>query len=327
MKLTDEQELNNIEYLHVVMYCDERLVHTKCAASIIPHLAAVPCFKSVRARAYDYIDEDDFKVVKLGRCKLSDPTTVSRIQSLPTSVRYVNLLATKKNSLSEVHDFHGVLSCEDSEVHYSTSPSDTLGNSLGRTVLDNVVLLSIRVSSLLEVPQSQRLELVESVISEVVSTGSCYYGFVNCELVSDSGAGALYAPPFDSPYAMKSVIQELVWWHPETPRTRTARGVYWGNFWGPKLTQLMDEAGILEQLDSWRCTLLSDRAPRDLGAKLHRYSDGSSFFRMSTDPLNSAASWRQFPFKVFGYFDDLSSSQTMLAAWLHRKLRAANLLL
>lgn len=139
-----------------------------------------------------------------------------------------------------------------------------------------------------------------------------YFGHVHVESEDDTKAGFYYKNHVIAEYPEHRQINHWMWWAFTDDRPLRARGVYWGNYWGPKLARKVGR----ERLDDFLAYTLYDGEPQTRYVTNDRH--GGVFIGMSGDPTEVK------PLQQFG---GLLANTLHRMIVLHRLLRCADAIL
>lgn len=176
-------------------------------------------------------------------------------------------------------------------------------------------VLSIKLTEL-KTKKSRRF-LVDRLLEMASSVANVQSGFISCYDPDHTLAHSLFTTFATSPCLWTYVQQESVWWHQDTDRLNSVRGVFWGNYFGPHLTKkLSAEPSVFEQIPKWRC--VAQDVDCGIDADVRHFKNGAAFISITDDVEDSRSLWGLFCDK-YGRFNEF-------AAWLHIQLRKRNML-
>lgn len=275
--------------------------------------------------------ENKYVSNSLGQVKLDRESVVSVLETQSSVLHTLSMYVPSRNPRNILTENVAILEVKADNDTKDMPTRDNLGHPFSRVRTDGTVVLALRTDCVCKSTLEARKLLISNMCALAAKLG-CYYGYIQCERHTDTLAGDLYARSFGGPFAMQPIVRELAWWHSLTNRQNLARGVYWGNFFGPSFTQLLDKHGILQQLADYQVR----NRPEDVlvpgDQQVQRFANGSSFFSLTDDVLHSS-SWLDDHPEIASERDESmvacnrNDPYLMLASWLHCKLRSIGAML
>lgn len=274
-----------------------------------------------------YDMNEGYQCCRLGRMKCTREDIEQAISGVAKKFNNLNMHISGRKTLDAENEALAELDVADCEHGVEVFVRDNLGHTKQRVRSDGTIILTVRSDRIRIVRPEARKALVADLCSTAAEI-DCYYGHIECEVVSESGAGRLYGHAFNGPYYARPIIRELAWWHPLTSRNNLARGVYWGNYFGREFAAMLDRHGILEQFENYKIWDITAEKMLDSKSRVQRYGSGAAFASLTSDPLESSF-WasEMAPIVVGCHARDRDDPYLMLAAWLHCKLRSIDAML
>jgi hypothetical protein len=164
-----------------------------------------------------------------------------------------------------------------------------------------------------------RLGWPSAMIDVVRSVAEPYSGFFCCVNTEAALAGLVFTQQEYGGQAQQFIDTDAVWWHPMNDRSKKVRGVYWGNYFGPKLAKMIrTKCDVIDAFEHHENQVDEDRIWKPLTRPVH-YPDGAVFIALTPDIADDSPDGVSH----FGAHDAVASE---LKAWMHIKLRDAGLL-
>lgn len=231
-----------------------------------------------------------------GAAELSEAVTGAQERALDR----VTLLRPNRGAASPKLDY-------DWRVHYS-APSGP-----GEVQHDAGVVVSVRMNRFPTHRAALKVvrDLAMDLMAGCLRAGTCFYALIDVAAMRETGAHGLYCPDDAAAVESESLVrltERQVWSDLGMARRGRVRGVFWGNY---LRAELVAELG---GKDSFRERYLSvAKANLLLHSELVSEPEcGGLFVRISHDPRDC---------------DWLGNIGKATAAWLHRELRQAKLLI
>lgn len=161
--------------------------------------------------------------------------------------------------------------------------------------------------------------IVDRIVDVLGDQEGVYAG--NVEIVNDTetSGGLYYVNPSLSqrPIPWHRQIEHAVWANAGMKRQSCVRRVTWGNFLGEPVTRrLPDPSQWMTQFRGFHC---NPQAGHPGTQWLKNFNSGAMFLAMSENPLTVS--------NMIPCSEGILQAEWITAAWLHRELRAAGLLL
>lgn len=234
----------------------------------------------------------------------SNPETILQIQSLPV----------------DTHDF--ILSCEPAKspnaynaswsVHYAGPTYNNI--SLGARLC---VTLATEVAA--RIGNAKLSSFFCDVALECSKYKECYSGHVECAPLFEILAGNYY----DLIYGFHTTtfdreVNHYAFWDESLDRTRFARDIYMGNYFGPVLNKVIDpENEFSKEFEGYRVYPWPPTPPHEGKHSVKQFSGGGAYYSLTNEPLNMS--------KQFKEYEDEQAAR--LGVMLRKRLRERGALL
>lgn len=142
---------------------------------------------------------------------------------------------------------------------------------------DPTIVLNLSLGMIKKMKDKGMYALLYALAAWADARGDIYYGFADIWKSWESMAGDIFGGPVWISHSRLLAEQERRWWSHENDRMRTVRGVYLFNYFGPKMTEMLErEPSTLGRIAAMNADDI-DWDPEDYdGCIVKKYANSSS---------------------------------------------------